>query len=83
MILVPCVYRAVRPSQCPSSELYRMQDCHRLMSNGEFCEADQKLPDGNPNYEINNCEQQGFPEIFDVLQLANELGKSMWFRQNR
>ena len=38
------------------------------MSDGEFCEADQKLPDGNADYETNNCEQQGLPEIFDVFQ---------------
>ena len=45
-----------------------MQDCHRLMSDGAFCEADQDLPDGNSNYEINNCEQPGFSDIFDVFQ---------------
>jgi hypothetical protein len=32
-----------------------MAECSLNMSNGELCEADQTLPDGNANYNVNNC----------------------------
>ena len=27
------------------------------MTAGSMCEADQPLPDGNPNYKIDNCDE--------------------------
>ena len=32
------------------------------MHNGDLCEADEELPDGNTDYDINNCD------AFDVFK---------------
>ena len=37
------------------------------MSEGSLCEADQQLPDGNPNFEINNCNDEGGDGNYDVF----------------
>ena len=40
-------------NECPSNP--NLPECHRDMSNGELCDADGPLPDGNQKYEVNNC----------------------------
>ena len=37
------------------------------MSESSLCEADQQLPDGNPNFEINNCNDEGGDGNYDVF----------------
>ena len=37
------------------------------MTEGSLCEADQQLPDGNPNFEINNCNDEGGDGNYDVF----------------
>ena len=37
------------------------------MTEGSLCEADQPLPDGNPNFEINNCNDEGGDGNYDVF----------------
>ena len=48
--------------ECPSRDAAKvMADCTTAMNNGQQCEADQNLPDGNTSYNINNC---GVYDIF-------------------
>ena len=37
------------------------------MPDRSLCEADQQLPDGNPNFEINNCNDDGGDGNYDVF----------------
>ena len=37
------------------------------MPEGSLCEADQELPDGNANFEINNCNDDGGDGNYDVF----------------
>ena len=54
-----------------------MPECTSIMAPGSLCEADQRLPDGNSNYEVDNC---GFG--YDVFRCGqgtkpiNETGNS-------
>jgi len=59
-----CDWVAVSPEDCPRTwrSLRSMQDCHQNMVFGELCEADKQLPNGNQNFDINNCGP------FDVFQ---------------
>ena len=45
----------VRMNMCPDDDGVSLSNCDFDMALGEFCEADSALPDGNSNYEINNC----------------------------
>ena len=40
-----------------------MKECDPNMSNNELCEADKPLPDGNTDYEVDNCVDE-----FDVYK---------------
>ena len=44
----------ISTNECPSNP--DLPECTTSMSNGELCEADGPLPDGNQNYDVNNCE---------------------------
>ena len=44
-----------------------MEECHIDMADRSLCEADQQLPDGNPNFEINNCNDDGGDGNYDVF----------------
>lgn len=48
-----CVFEAVEADVCPSDP--NLSECNSNMSDGDLCEADHPLPDGNQNYDINNC----------------------------
>ena len=47
------------------------------MKHGELCEADQILPDGNANYEINNC---GGYDVFKCIRGKPSI--SIWYLTN-
>jgi len=52
-----CAWVPASESDCPSfSTASSMANCHVFMAPGELCEADSVLPDGNQNFNINNCE---------------------------
>ena len=36
------------------------------MNNNEMCEADKPLPDGNQNYDVNNCPPRN--DIFKCIK---------------
>jgi len=42
-------------TQCPSDNGKNLPNCHTNMSEGDLCEADTPLPNGNTNYNIDNC----------------------------
>jgi len=52
---------AVSASECPEGNGRTLNECSTSMSNGELCEADRALPDGQSNYDINNC---GYYDVF-------------------
>jgi len=59
-----CAWMPVSLEDCPNfSTSKALADCHDHMAPGDLCEADSVLPDGNSNYNINNCEGG-----FDVFQ---------------
>ena len=47
-----------------------MPECDRTVSIDEMCEADQALPDGNIEYDINNCHP------YDVFK--HDMGKQIF-----
>ena len=49
-----CTFKAVPSSECPNDA--DLTECASNMANGTLCEADQVLPDGEFNYNINNCD---------------------------
>ena len=51
--LETCHFEPVPDTECPSDS--DLAECTRTMSHGELCEADQTLPDGNSNVDVNNC----------------------------
>jgi len=54
------------PGQCVSTSSSRANNiggCHAHMKIGEKCEADKTLPDGNTNFNIDNCFAY---DIFEV-----------------
>ena len=63
--LEPCRFVAVEPSECPPGDL---EECSSNMATNQLCEADFTLPDGNTNYDINNCDQ-----YYDVFKFVSGL----------
>ena len=53
LVETPCRFEPIANKECPADP--DLKECTSHMMNGEFCEADQRLPDGNTNYNINNC----------------------------
>jgi len=51
-----CSFEALSSNECPSN-LGPLIDieCTSDMAHGELCEADDTLPDGQTNYDIDNC----------------------------
>ena len=54
-ILEPCRFVAVRSSECPSDFGRGLAECSSNMASNQLCEADNTLPGGNTNFEVNNC----------------------------
>ena len=52
-------------SSCPTDS--DLDECHNGMTNGELCEADKRLPDGNSNFDIDNC---GGLDVFKCFSLG-------------
>ena len=48
-----CFFVAVPFSECPSDP--NLSECTFNMATDALCEADQPLPDGTTNYNIDNC----------------------------
>jgi len=57
-----CDWVPIDASDCPSDNGKFLGQCTTSMSDGELCEADLVLPNGNSNFEINNCD------IYDVFR---------------
>jgi len=49
-----CSWVPISPADCPPDGAL-LSDCHVSMSEGELCEADSPLPNGETNIEVNNC----------------------------
>ena len=58
---VGCTFVPVSQNECPSNP--DLPECTPFMSIDELCEADATLPDGNQNYDVNNCD--GATSAFD------------------
>jgi len=57
-----CSWVPVSSNNCPTRSMAAdMDDCTEDMINGELCEADQPLPNGEQNYDIDNC---GWYDVF-------------------
>ena len=68
---------AVSEEDCPCSDkddsgCKSLPECLSIMNENDLCEADQKLPDGNDYYDVNNC-----PGNYDIFR-KNE-GKDKFF----
>jgi len=77
-----CTFVPVSEFACPCNEYDQssscsLQECHADMENGELCEADQILPDGYADYEVNNCDgwsTSGY-DIFVCYRPEKECGE--------
>jgi len=50
-----CGWVPVTSSECPADNGKNLPECSSTMSEGDLCEADSALPNGNSVYNINNC----------------------------
>ena len=57
-----CNFEAISSNECPSNP--DLSECSFGMDDNELCEADSTLPDGNSNYNIDNCG------TYDVFKCA-------------
>lgn len=55
-------FRAIKSSKCPKD--LDLPECTVDMIYGELCEADKTLPDGNDNFNIDNCGD------FDIFECS-------------
>ena len=65
-----CDFVAITASECPSDG--DLSECTHTMKDGDFCEADQALPDGTTNYDIDNC---GGYDIFKCVKGTDRISK--------
>ena len=66
ILVSTCAFVPVEAWKCPSEDVMsNLRECSAEMSSNKFCEADQALPDGNSNFEINNC---GKYDIFQCMK---------------
>jgi hypothetical protein len=66
-----CTFVPVSLSECPSkSVLQHMEGCTMSMRDGQQCNAKGPLPDGNINWNINNCPTDNFGlyEVFKCVK---------------
>ena len=69
-LLATVKFIAVTIDECPCKnendlEKCKLPECSPSMSPDELCEADQILPDGNDDYNVDNC-----PGNFDIFKCA-------------
>lgn len=67
-----CDWVPIDESDCPSDNGRYLGQCTTYMSAGDLCEADLVLPNGNTNYNINNCGS------YDVFQYVCDSATSVW-----
>jgi len=53
---------AISSSECPQGNGRSLPECSNSMNNGDLCEADRALPDGQSNYNVDNCD------VYDVFR---------------
>ena len=74
IVIEKCIFLPLPVSDCPQNGnmLEAMAECHSEMTNGSLCQADKTLPDGNTNFDINNCKVTGGDIIghYDVFVCA-------------
>ena len=58
-ICIGCHFEPLLTTDCPDN--FNLGECTNDMNTGDLCEADSILPDGNTDYNINNC---GHYEVF-------------------
>ena len=61
-------FTAVSEADCPCTNQDKsgcryLPKCVMSMKENDLCEADQKLPDGNDYYDVNNC-----PGNYDIFR---------------
>ena len=61
---------AIDSSECPANT--NLPGCSSQIAPNQLCEADMTLPDGNTNFNVNNCDD------WDVFKCIS--GKSAEFR---
>ena len=65
---------AVSEEDCPCSDnddfgCKSLPECSYSIKENHLCEADQKLPDGNENFNVNNCA--AFYDVFRYKEGKN------------
>jgi len=50
-------FEAISSAECPSDREFPLPKCSAPMACNALCEADSPLPDGQNNFEVNNCYQ--------------------------
>ena len=65
-----CVFEALQPNECPNVMKYDcgLPECFADMAHGDLCEADEPLPDGNSNWEIQNCPCIMDKRAYDIFK---------------
>ena len=72
--LVVCSFEQIHSSDCPADS--DLPECTSIMAPGSLCEADQRLPDGNSNYEVDNCDSYDVFRCVQGTEPINEIGNS-------
>ena len=60
---------AIGSSECPSDS--DLAECSSNMKTNNLCEADKTLPDGNTNFDVNNCGSD-----YDVFKCIRGLSEN-------
>ena len=57
ILLDACFFEPLQlSSECPSNtKISALPECTSNMAHGSLCEADLPLPDGNSNFDVDNC----------------------------
>ena len=75
--LVACTFEEIPSSDCPSnSDSSDLPECASNMAPGSLCQADLPLPDGNSNYDVNNCDGHDVFQCEQGTKPINETGNS-------
>lgn len=70
---VPCMFVAAKPSECPP---WASAECASNMATNQLCEAEKTLPDGNTNYNIENCPKITYNGVFKCIREPDCLADS-------
>ena len=72
--LVTCFFEQIPSTDCPTNS--DLPECTSIMAPGSLCEADQRLPDGNFNYDVDNCHGYDVFRCGQGTKPINETGNS-------